>query len=186
MANILDGQLSALDLLEPPKLVAGRIECPHCASHWGLGLKQEVLDRLAAEHEEVAPGICRRMVDLKEAVPGMWDRHNGTEPGWSLTLEKPAPPPLMVNLSAWQVRSCGWCKKVNTIGGAAVRHPEHHNISIYYEYCEKCCTKYGDPKLWEPGFKFWVNEQPGPDPEKNANLADKIAAWRTATTKETS
>lgn len=101
---------------------------------------------------------------------------------------EPAPssdaPPFQVNVSAWQPRGCGWCQKVNTIGGAAIRHPEHHNISLYYEYCEKCVARYGDPRRSPAWPQFRVNEQPGPETEKVPQILERIATWRALTTKE--
>lgn len=91
---------------------------------------------------------------------------------------KPVVPPFMVNLSAWQARECGWCKKSNTIGGAAIRHPEHHDISIFYEYCEKCETKYGDPRRATSWPHFRINEEPGPDKARHHIILDRIAAYR--------
>lgn len=95
---------------------------------------------------------------------------------------EPAPavaPPFMVNLHAWQVRACGWCKKPNTIGGAAIRHPEHHDISIFYEYCEKCADKYGDPRRATSWPDFRINTDPGAESEKIPQILERIATWRT-------
>lgn len=101
----------------------------------------------------------------------------GMEP---LTAESNAPP-FQVNLSAWQPRGCGWCQKTNTIGGAAIKHPEHRDISIYYEYCEKCWDRYGDPRRSPAWPHFRVNEQPGPETEKVPQILERIATWRTLT-----
>lgn len=105
-------------------------------------------------------------------------------------LDRPEPtkldaPPFTVNLSAWQDRGCGWCKKPGTIGGAAIRHPVHHDISIFYEYCEKCTDRYGDPRRSTSWPRFLVNLDPGPEAEKKPQILDRIATWRTLTTKVT-
>ena len=92
-------------------------------------------------------------------------------------------PPFTVNLYPWQARGCGWCGKPGTSGGAATRHPEHHQISIYYEYCEKCWTRYGDPARSDTWPRFLVNEDPGTEAEKKPQFLERIATWRTLTTK---
>lgn len=92
-------------------------------------------------------------------------------------------PLFQVNLSAWQLRGCGWCQKTNTIGGAAIKHPEHPDISIYYEYCEKCWDRYGDPRRSPSWPRFRVNEQPGDYKARLSLILERIATWRTLTTK---
>ena len=102
----------------------------------------------------------------------------------SLAPARPVAPPFTVNLSAWQGRGCGWCHKPGTIGGAAIKHPEHPDkLSIYYEYCEKCSDKYGDPRRSTSWPNFRVNEDPGTEAAKIPQILERIATWR-ALTKE--
>ncbi|AXH44436.1 hypothetical protein PP353_gp60 [Arthrobacter phage Kumotta] len=66
-------------------------------------------------------------------------------------LEAPAKasqPPFKVHHLGWHSKpACGWCGGPGYLGGGACRWPEDDNISIGYNYCQKCVDKYGHPEV---------------------------------------
>jgi len=57
-------------------------------------------------------------------------------------------PIFKVHPTGWHGRpKCGWCGSHSTIGGGACRHPLNRDLSIGYDYCQKCAGSYGHPKI---------------------------------------
>lgn len=52
--------------------------------------------------------------------------------------------------SRWKA-ICGWCGGSGLLGGGACRHPDNAELSIGYDYCQKCVDKYGHPKVFPGG-----------------------------------
>lgn len=66
--------------------------------------------------------------------------------------EKPVQPPFTVytGYEGW-TRSCGWCGSSSSIGGGATRWPSDEQVSIHYDYCQKCESKHGAPRVYAGG-----------------------------------
>lgn len=67
-------------------------------------------------------------------------------------LEYAAPeksqPLFKVHPTGWHGKpKCGWCGGTNTIGGGACRYPGNRQLSIGYDYCQKCVNLYGHPHI---------------------------------------
>lgn len=63
--------------------------------------------------------------------------------------EPPKPQPLFkVHPAGWHDKpKCGWCGSTNTIGGGACRYPGNRQLSIGYDYCQKCVNVHGHPHV---------------------------------------
>lgn len=59
-----------------------RYACPCCLTNWGE-LKPEVLERKRAEHEEVEPGICRRMLWIRGKLDALHRGEYGGMIAWT-------------------------------------------------------------------------------------------------------
>ncbi|WP_066303287.1 hypothetical protein [Arthrobacter luteolus] len=59
-----------------------RYACPCCLTNWGE-LKPEVQERHRAEHEEVAPGICRHMVWIEGKLDALRSGEWETTIAWT-------------------------------------------------------------------------------------------------------
>lgn len=71
--------------------------------------------------------------------------------------EKPAPPPFTVyaGYEGW-TRACGWCGSSNSIGGGATCWPNDKQLSIHYDYCQKCMGTFGAPRVYAGGTPLKV------------------------------
>lgn len=59
-----------------------------------------------------------------------------------------AQPLFKVHPTGWHGKpKCGWCGSTNTIGGGACRYPDNRQLSIGYDYCQKCVNTYGHPTI---------------------------------------
>lgn len=76
------------------------------------------------------------------------------------TPKEVAQPVFEVHLTSWRGKAtCGWCGGSGLQGGGACRHPRNANVSIGYDYCQKCVDKYGHPRLYGGGTPIRVTAQ---------------------------